>query len=139
DVVGALPALDRLLGACGDPAGPSGLVPFWAGILLDTLDQRPASVAAVIHGIFFGRVAPQAEQRRAITAPALVVGHPTDPFHPFADAAMLAEEMPNARFEKARGILEWRSHPERLDALAAAFALACWDDPSAVTRRRTHA
>ena len=75
---------------------PRGLVPFWAGIALDTLDQRPASVAAVIHGIIFGRVAPQAKQRRAITAPALVVGHPTDPIHPFADAAMLAEEMPHA-------------------------------------------
>ncbi|MGZ6751939.1 MAG: alpha/beta fold hydrolase, partial [Nocardioides sp.] len=48
---------------------PRGLVPFWAGILLDTLDQRPASVAAVVHGLFFGRVAPSSRQRRAITAP----------------------------------------------------------------------
>ena len=30
-------------------------------------------------------------------APALVVGHPADPIHPAADAAMLADEMPNAR------------------------------------------
>jgi pimeloyl-ACP methyl ester carboxylesterase len=104
---------------------PRGLVPFWAGIVLDTLDQRPASVAAVIHGIIFGRVAPQSKQRKAITARALIVGHPTDPIHPFADAAMLAEEMPNAEFVEARSILEWRSRPERLNDLAARVALSC--------------
>ena len=94
---------------------PRGLVPFWAGIVLDTLDQRPDSVAAVVHGMFFGRVAPSSRQRRAITAPALVVGHPADPIHPAADAAMLAEEMPNATFERARSILEWRATPARLN------------------------
>ena len=114
---------------------PRGLVPFWAGIGLDALDQRPAAVAAVIHGIIFGRVAPQSKQRRAITAPALVAGHPTDPIHPFADAAMLAEEMPNAQFVEARSILEWRTRPDRLNAIAADFALACWDGTSARARR----
>ena len=59
--------------------------------------------------------------------PALVVGHPKDPIHPAADAAMLAEEIPGARFVRARSILEWRLAPERLDDLAAGFALACWD------------
>ncbi|MGZ4489040.1 MAG: alpha/beta fold hydrolase [Nocardioides sp.] len=105
---------------------PRGLVPFWAGILLDTLDQRPASVAAVVHGLFFGRVAPSSRQRRAITAPALVVGHPADPIHPAADAAMLAEEMPNATFLRAHSILEWRVRPDRLNRAAAGFALGCW-------------
>lgn len=108
---------------------PRGIVPFWAGIVLDTLDQRPASVAAVVHGLFFGRVAPQARHRRAISAPALVVGHPADPIHPAADAAMLAEEMPNATFVRARSILEWRLRPARLDRAAAEFALACWHTP----------
>jgi pimeloyl-ACP methyl ester carboxylesterase len=118
---------------------PRGLVPFWAGIALDTLDQRPAPVAAVIHGILFGRVAPQSKQRRAITAPALVVGHPTGPIHPFADAARLAEEMPNARFVEAHHLLEWRAHPDRLTAIAADFALACWDEAAANGRRTPRA
>lgn len=108
---------------------PRGIVPFWAGIVLDTLDQRPAAVAAVVHGLFFGRVAPQARHRRAISAPALVVGHPADPIHPAADAAMLAEEMPNATFLQARSILEWRLRPARLDRAAAEFALDCWHTP----------
>ncbi len=116
---------------------PRGLVPFWAGIVLDTLDQKPASVAAVIHGIIFGRVAPQSRQRRAIKAPTLIVGHPTDPIHPFADAAMLAEEIPDAEFVRARSIVEWRSRPERLNAIAADFALSCWAGKTPVTRRRT--
>ena len=114
---------------------PRGVVPFWAGIALDTLDQRPAPMAAAIHGIFFGRIAPSSKRRRQIQAPALVVGHPRDPIHPAADAAMLAEEMPNARFVAARSILEWRSRPARLDAEAVAFVTECWR--SAESARRT--
>ena len=106
---------------------PRGLVPFWVGIALDTCNQRADSMAAVVHGLFFGRVAPSSAQRRTITVPALVVGHPIDPIHPAADAAMLAEELPNGRFVKARSIFEWRATPERLDAEAVSFALACWD------------
>jgi pimeloyl-ACP methyl ester carboxylesterase len=104
---------------------PRGLVPFWAGIVLDTLNQRPAPMAAAIHGIFFGRVAPSSKLRRQITAPALVVGHPRDPIHPWADAALLAEEMPHARFLEAHGILEWRLRPQRLTEEAVAFVTEC--------------
>lgn len=116
---------------------PRGIVPFWAGILLDTLDQRSDSVAAVVHGLFFGRLAPSSKQRRAIRAPALVVGHPADPIHPAADAAMLADEMPNATFVKAKNILEWRVRPDRLNRAAIGFALGCWR--ASGRRRRTGA
>ena len=108
-------------------AVPRGLVPFWTGILLDTLDQRPAPMAAVIHGIFFGRCAPSSRLRKAIEVPALVVGHPRDPIHPAADAAMLAEELPDSTFVEARGILEWRLRPERLNAVTADFVDRCFD------------
>ena len=116
---------------------PRGLVPFWTGIWLDTLDQRPGSVAAVVHGIFFGRIAPPARERRSISVPALVVGHPRDPIHPAADAAMLAEEMPNAEFVRARSILEWRRRPDRLDRLAVEFATTCWDGERPGVRTRS--
>ena len=106
---------------------PRGVVPFWAGIALDTLSQQPASMAAAIHGIFFGRIAPASKRRRLIEAPALVVGHPRDPIHPAADAAMLAEEMPNARFIAARSIFEWRARPERLNGEAIDFVSTCWE------------
>ena len=105
---------------------PRGIIPFWAGIVLDTLNQRPASMAAAIHGIFFGRIAPPSKLRRLIEAPAMVVGHPRDPIHPFADAAMVADELPNGRFVEARGILEWRARPDRLTAEAVDFVTECW-------------
>ena len=114
---------------------PRGIVPFWAGIVLDTLNQRPAPMAAAIHGIFFGRIAPSSRLRKQIQAPAMVVGHPRDPVHPFADAAMVADEMPNARFVEARGILEWRATPGRLNAEAIGFVAECWT-PTARRRSR---
>jgi pimeloyl-ACP methyl ester carboxylesterase len=116
---------------------PRGLVPFWVGIGLDTLDQHPGPVAAVVHGIFFGRVAPSSAQRRTITAPALVVGHPADPIHPAADASLLAEELPNAEFVRATSIVEWRARPERLTRHAVGFSLGCWQKaPGGTTRQR---
>ncbi len=111
---------------------PRGLVPFWTGILLDTLDQRPGPMAAVVHGLFFGRIAPPRRMRRTIETPAMVVGHPADPIHPAADAHMLAGEMPGARFVRARSLLEWRLSPGRLDALAVGFVDECWSRPMAV-------
>jgi pimeloyl-ACP methyl ester carboxylesterase len=116
---------------------PRGIVPFWAGIALDTLDQRADSMAAVVHGLFFGRIAPSSKQRRAIRAPALVVGHPSDPIHPAADAEMLADELPNATFVNARSILEWRLWPDRLNRAAVGFALGCWKTPRRSRRTAT--
>ena len=117
---------------------PRGVVPFWTGIVLDTLDQRADSMAAVVHGLFFGRVAPSSKRRRGIAAPALVVGHARDPIHPAADAAMLADELPNATFVKAKHILEWRFSPDRLNRVAVGFALRCWSAENS-SRRRTGA
>jgi pimeloyl-ACP methyl ester carboxylesterase len=104
---------------------PRGVVPFWLGVALDTLKQWPAPMAAAVHGIFFGRVAPSSRLRRQITAPALVVGHRRDPIHPWADAALLAEELPHAVFVEARSILEWRLYPDRLNRETVAFLDEC--------------
>lgn len=115
---------------------PRGIVPFWFGVGLDICDQRPAPMAALVHGVCFGRIAPSSRQRRALEMPALVVGHPADPLHPAADAAMLAAEMPHATFVRATSVLEWRVRPRRLDEQATRFALACWPQPSGTSRRR---
>ena len=116
---------------------PRGIVPFWAGICLDTVDHRADSIASVLHGVIFGRLAPSRSQRRRIQAPVFLVGHPIDPIHPFVDADMLAEELPNVRFERATSILEWRFRPERLTTAAADFALDCWRErPAATTEER---
>ena len=114
---------------------PRGVVPFWAGIALDVCDQRPAAVAALVHGLFFGRAAPSARERRQVRVPALVVGHPRDPMRPYADAAMLAAELPKARLVRARSGLEWRLRPQRLDEEAVDLAIGAWRTPR--RRRRT--
>ena len=75
---------------------PRGIVPFWVGIGLDTVDHRAESIASVLHGVIFGRLAPSRSQRRRIQAPVFLVGHPIDPIHPFVDADMLAAELPTS-------------------------------------------
>ncbi len=114
---------------------PRGIVPFWVGIGLDTVDHRAESIASVLHGVIFGRVAPSSRQRRTISVPALVIGHTSDPIHPFADSRMLAEELERSEFVQAAGPLEWRARPERLTRRATDFALACWQTPR--RKRRT--
>lgn len=90
-------------------------------ILLDFLRRDPTCSQAVLEGVLFAGAAPPPEERRAIEQPALVIGHPNDPLHPFSDAGMLVEEMPNARLVDANSILEWRLSPKRLDDELAAF------------------
>ena len=47
--------------------------------------------------------------------PALVVGHRSDPSHPFSDADSTARELPGGRLVEARSFYEWRLRPKRLD------------------------
>ena len=100
---------------------PRAMVPFWGGVALDVLDQEPAQMAALVHGIFFGRIAPSARLRSRIETPAIVIGHPHDVIHPAADAAMLAGELPHARFVEASSVLEWRWRPARIDGEVLRF------------------
>jgi pimeloyl-ACP methyl ester carboxylesterase len=88
---------------------------------LDWVRQDPDPSRAVLEGLMFGGTAPASEVRRQLPHPALVIGHPNDPVHPFSDSGMLAEEIPNARLLEANSILEWRLSPARLDDELAAF------------------
>jgi len=92
-----------------------------ADIALDWLRQDPGPSRAVLEGILFHRTAPPHDERVQIAEPALVIGHPSDPLHPFSDAGMLMEEMENARLVDANSILEWRLAPKRLDDVLAEF------------------
>jgi pimeloyl-ACP methyl ester carboxylesterase len=94
---------------------------YLVDILLDWLRRDPNSSQAVLEGVLFGGAAPAAEVRRKITHPALVIGHPADPLHPFSDADILVEELSNARLVDANSILEWRISPARLNDELARF------------------
>lgn len=88
----------------------------------------PESMAALLHGVLVGPVAPTHEQRSAIAVPTLVLAHSNDLLHPFADAVRLAGQLPNATLVRARSPLELRLRPRRLTDAIAAFLDATWGD-----------
>jgi pimeloyl-ACP methyl ester carboxylesterase len=122
------PAMKLL--ARGARAVPRQLVPFIAELVLDSVAQEPGPSGAVLQGILFGRTAPERAVRRTFDAPALVIGHPRDPLHPFSDADMLAAELPAGRLIDANSIIELRVNPERLTGKIAAFVNECWEGPA---------
>ncbi len=153
-----MPVLDKAIPACalaftpllfalthGEPAMkalalaarrvPRLGVPFLAELALDWVGQEPGASGAVLQGILFGRTAPDREARQGFQAPALVIGHPRDPVHPFSDADMLAAELPNGRLIDANSILELRVSPERLTRKIASFVDECWGEANAPRRR----
>ena len=74
------------------PSGIGALDSFVSAVASDS-DET----AAALHGVLIGPIAPTSDQRRAITAPALVLGHGIDLIHSFADAERLTRQLPNAR------------------------------------------
>jgi pimeloyl-ACP methyl ester carboxylesterase len=88
---------------------------------LGTLSMEPEAIAAVLHGILVGPVAPEIEERCAIAAPTLIIGHENDLIHPFSDAENLAAQIPTARLIPARSMFELRLDPKRLTREIVAF------------------
>jgi len=122
-------------------AAGAGLVPrpgkpLLADMLLDWVAQDPGPSAAVLQGLFFGRVAPPGAERRRLNMPALVIGHDRDPIHPFSDSDQLVRELPSARLVHANSILELRGRPQRLTREITAFVDECWAEVGPRRRRR---
>jgi pimeloyl-ACP methyl ester carboxylesterase len=126
------PAMKLL--ARGARAVPRQAVPFMAELVLDWIAQDPGPSGAVLQGILFGRTAPERAVRETFEAPALIIGHPRDPLHPFSDADMLAAELPGGRLIDANSIVELRLSPERLTGKISAFIDECWDGSSSPER-----
>ncbi len=124
------------LAARGARAIPRGLLPHYGNVLLDTIRQEPGPGAAVLQGLFFGRVAPHRTERRTFETPTLVIGHRRDPVHPFSDAGMLAEELPNARLLEADSLVELRLSPERLTREIAAFLDDVWEGGGSAKKKQ---
>jgi pimeloyl-ACP methyl ester carboxylesterase len=154
-----MPVLDNAIPACaaaftpllfaltfGEPAMkivaggaklvPRQVVPFMVELALDCLAQDPGPSGAVLQGILFGRTAPERGVRQTFEAPALVIGHPRDPVHPFSDADQLAAELPNGRLIDANSIIELRVRPARLTAKIAEFVGECWAGVSGAAAAR---
>lgn len=96
--------------------------------VLSAVGSDPEEIAAVLHGMLLGPIAPTAEQRQAITVPALVLGHGIDLIHSFADAKRLARQLPDARLIRTRTFAELWVRPARLTAEIAGFLDRVWAD-----------
>lgn len=103
--------------------------------ILNLLSSDPDEVAAVLHGVLLGPVAPTVRERQSIKVPTIVVGHRADLLHPFSDARTLARQIPEAELVEAHSIMELRLSPARLTAEILAFLGRAWpSSPSAVAR-----
>jgi len=97
-------------------------------VLLDFVRRDPAASLAVLDGLTFGRIAPPIAERQALPQPTLVIGHPSDPIHPFSDADRIARELAHARLVEAGSIVEWRIRPAHLDRELIGFLEEVWTE-----------
>jgi pimeloyl-ACP methyl ester carboxylesterase len=114
----------RLVSRAASRLPQSGFGPLDSFISAATSD--PDEVAAVLHGVLVGPIAPTTEQRRSITAPALVLGHGIDLIHSFSDAQRLARQLPDARLIRTRTFAELWVRPARLIAEIGEFLDRVW-------------
>src|SRR5215471_13869023 len=125
----------RLVSRAASRLPSSGIGPLDS--LLSAAGSDPTEIAAVLHGMLLGPIAPTVEQRQAITAPALVLGHGIDLIHSFADAKRLARQLPDARLIRTRTFAELWVTPARLTAEIADFLDRVWaDEPGSPVRPR---
>ena len=117
-------AVLRLVSRVASRLPPSGLGPLDSFVSAAASD--PGEIAAVLHGVLLGPTAPTIDQRRAITAPALVLGHGIDLIHSFADARRLARQLPDARLIRTRTFAELWVRPARLTAEISQFLDCVW-------------
>lgn len=97
---------------------------------LDWMRRDPRSSTRVLQGLLLGRTCPPRAERERIETPALIIGHPSDPIHPFSDSDDLAREMPAGRLVDANSIVEWRLSPGRLNRELDRFLAEVWNPPT---------
>jgi pimeloyl-ACP methyl ester carboxylesterase len=98
----------------------------------------PDVLAAIMHGVLVGPVAPTQEERSRIAAPALILGHGNDLLHPFNDAHSLARQLPEAELVRARSPFELRLRPQRLTECIAEFLREVWSTGKRAARPPKH-
>jgi pimeloyl-ACP methyl ester carboxylesterase len=98
--------------------------------VLDTLSTDPDEVAAVLHGLLVGPIAPTMEQRRAIRAPGLVLGQRIGLIHPFSDADNLARQLPNGLLGGTHSAARLLIRPGELTDELDGFLTRVWSGPA---------
>ncbi len=114
----------RLVSRAASRVPQSGFGPLDS--FINAAASDPEEIAAVLHGILMGPIAPTIDQRRAITAPTLVLGHRIDLIHSFGDAKRLARQIPDARLIRTRTFAELWVRPARLTTEISEFLDRVW-------------
>lgn len=96
---------------------------------LNAASAHPDVIAAVMHGVLVGPVAPTLDARSRIEAPTLVLAHANDLIHPFDDATNLCHQMQAASLVRATSPVELRLMPRRLTESIARFLDEAWSRP----------
>lgn len=122
----ALRISHRLMGVVAAATRRVPRTHYLVDLMIDFVRRDPVASLAVLDGLIFGRVAPPVDDRAALAHPTLVIGHPSDPIHPFSDADRIAHELANARLVTARSIYEWRVRPRRLTEELVGFLDEVW-------------
>lgn len=103
--------------------------------LVGIIGSDPNEISAVLRGVLMGPTAPTIEQRGAITAPTLVLGHGIDLIHSLSDAKRLVRQIPDAKLVRTRTFAELWVRPARLTAEIARFLDRVWEDDLSVPPR----
>jgi pimeloyl-ACP methyl ester carboxylesterase len=114
----------RLLSQVVSRLPESGIDPVDS--VVAAIGSGPDGISAVLRGMLMGPIAPTVEQRTAITAPALVLGHGMDLIHSWPDAKRLARQLPRARLIRTRTFAELWVCPARLTGEIAGFLDRVW-------------
>ena len=93
---------------------------------LNAASLPPDALAAIMHGVLVGPIAPTQEERSRIAVPTLILAHRNDLIHPFNDARALARQLPNAELVPARSPFELRLRPQRLTDRIGEFLHDVW-------------
>jgi pimeloyl-ACP methyl ester carboxylesterase len=118
-----------LIRLIGSGVGKVPRLPFDSvNSLLHAASTPPEVMAAILHGVLVGPVAPTQDERARLASPTLVLAHRHDLIHPFSDATALAEQMPHATLVGARSPIELRLRPDRLTDVIVDFTDAVWRD-----------
>ena len=110
-------------------------LPWAADILVDTCARIPRPAPPCSKACSSAASRRTARSDGGSRRPTLVIGHRRDPVHPFSDAGMLAEELPNSRLLEASSIIELRVAPARLTNEIADFIDECWKPQPARVRK----
>ncbi|MBB3038063.1 alpha/beta fold hydrolase [Hoyosella altamirensis] len=103
-------------------------------LLWDFLATPADEHAALVKGLFMGRVAPPRNRRRSISVPAMVIGPERAFLHSRFDALQLAREIPDAHLQPVPSSWSLRTRPQAVAPAIVSFLTEAFAAPWVIAR-----